>query len=90
MPDLSSLFLQIPFGFLLALLVFVVYWVNVFLVIYHLTRFGIGVRPKVIALVFFMGAIVLFAVAAGLAYRVNLAAILTTLNAQTEEFLPLR
>ena len=31
-----------------------------FIVIYHLTRFGIGVQPKKFAAVFLLGAIVLF------------------------------
>jgi len=30
-----------------------------FLILYHLTRFGVGVKPKRVALVFFLGSVVL-------------------------------
>jgi len=54
----------ITFGFpleiLLFVLAFLVYWVNAFFIIYHLTRFGIGSQPKIMALIFFLGSAVLF------------------------------
>ena len=40
--------------------VFLIYWIYVFFIIYHLTRFGIGQKPKVIAFIFFMGSAFLF------------------------------
>jgi len=51
----------ILFGTLFFVLAFCVYWLNAFFIIYHLTRFGIGTYPKLIALVFFAGSVALFA-----------------------------
>ena len=39
---------------------FAVYWGMVFLILYHLTRFGVGVQPKKFAAAFFIGSIALF------------------------------
>lgn len=39
---------------------FLIYWIYVFFIIYHLTRFGVGLKPKIIAFVFFMGSALLF------------------------------
>lgn len=50
----------IPFSLLLGVLLFLVYWVQAFFILYHLVRFGIGAQPKIVALLFFMGSIVLF------------------------------
>ncbi len=43
----------------LAILVFLVYWGCSFIILYHLTRFGIGVQPKRFAAVFLFGSVVL-------------------------------
>jgi hypothetical protein len=45
------------------ILLFAVFAINlwyVFAIIYHLIRFGIGVNPKIMALLFFIGSIVFF------------------------------
>lgn len=42
------------FAFALAL-----YFIYTFIIVYHLTRFGIGTKPKLAALVFFVGTLVL-------------------------------
>ncbi len=47
-------------GVLLIALILLVYWTLVFVILYHLVRFGIGTQPKKIAFVFFVGAIGLF------------------------------
>ena len=39
---------------------FFIYWSIVFIILYHLTRFGIGVQPKRFAAVFLFGSIILF------------------------------
>jgi hypothetical protein len=52
---------------LLAVIVFIIYWVDAFILLYHLTRFGVGTQPKRFAAVFFVGSVVLFS-AAILAY----------------------
>ncbi|MDP2704952.1 MAG: hypothetical protein Q8O71_00950 [bacterium] len=38
------------------------YWIFNFIVFYHLTRFGIGVRPKRYAATFLFGSVILFCV----------------------------
>lgn len=43
--------------FIIALIIYI--WYS-FAIIYHLIRFGIGVKPKMIALIFFIGSLVLF------------------------------
>ncbi len=45
---------------LLALVATVIYWGFNFIVIYHLTRFGVGTQPKKMAAFFLMGAIIIF------------------------------
>lgn len=51
----------LPAYILLALLFFgfFVYWGLVFIIIYHLTRFGIGTLPKKVAVLFFFGTMLL-------------------------------
>ncbi len=39
---------------------YILFWGAVFVVLYHLTRFGVGTQPKRFALVFFLGTVVLF------------------------------
>ena len=43
----------------LAIIVFLVYWGATFIILYHLTRFGIGVQPKKFAAAFLFGSVVL-------------------------------
>lgn len=38
----------------------VIYWGMVFVILYHLTRFGIGTEPKRLAAAFLFGAVILF------------------------------
>jgi hypothetical protein len=52
---------EIIFNILVAL-IFIVYWVVVFVILYHLARFGIGVQPKRFAAIFLFGSVVLFCV----------------------------
>jgi len=42
--------------------IFLIYWVVVFITLYHLTRFGIGTQPKRLAAIFLLGAVLLFCV----------------------------
>ena len=44
---------------ILASLIFLVYWIAAFIILYHLTRFGIGVQPKKFAAIFLFGSVVL-------------------------------
>lgn len=41
-------------------LIFLAYWIIVFVILYHLARFGIGVQPKRFAAIFLFGSVVLF------------------------------
>jgi hypothetical protein len=47
----------------LALVSMLGYWIIAFIILYHLTRFGVGVQPKRFAAVFLFGSIILFAIA---------------------------
>jgi len=42
-----------------------------FAIIYHLIRFGVGIKPKILALFFFLGSFVLFAILLGLYRQIN-------------------
>ncbi len=48
---------------ILILIIFALYLWYVFSIIYHLIRFGIGAKPKLLALVFFIGSVLLFVLA---------------------------
>jgi hypothetical protein len=55
--------MEIPFTLFLNLIVGFVYlffWGVVFVILYHLTRFGIGVQPKRFAGIFLFGVVILF------------------------------
>lgn len=45
---------------IVAIFVFFLFWLVSFFILYHLTRFGIGLLPKRLALLFLVGAIILF------------------------------
>lgn len=51
---------SIPFLGIAIVFLALIYWIPAFFIVYHLTRFGIGSRPKFIALVFLVGSVVLF------------------------------
>lgn len=57
---ISILPLKIIFD-ILAAGIFLIYWGVTFIILYHLTRFGIGVQPKRLAAVFLFGSVVLSA-----------------------------
>lgn len=46
--------------FSIVLLLFL-YWFVAFIILYHLTRFGIGTQPKRFAATFLMGSVIIFA-----------------------------
>lgn len=49
---------------LLFVLVCLAYWLFTFITFYHLVRFGIGTQPKKIAMLFLVGAGILFSISA--------------------------
>jgi hypothetical protein len=62
-----GLVLNLFLGFLV-----LVYWTVVFIILYHLTRFGVGVQPKKFAAVFLIGTVILFTVAISLYMNVDI------------------
>ncbi len=44
---------------IILILIAAVYLWFVFIIIYHLIRFGVGTKPKMLALIFFLGSILL-------------------------------
>ena len=53
----------IPYVELIIALFLLGYWLGIFILLYHLIRFGIGTLPKRIALILLLGAIALTALA---------------------------
>ncbi len=47
---------------ILAIISLFLYWIFNFIILYHLTRFGIGTLPKRIAAIFLLGSVALFSV----------------------------
>lgn len=39
---------------------FFLFWITAFIILYHLTRFGVGTMPKKMAALFLVGAVFLF------------------------------
>ncbi|MDO8728278.1 MAG: hypothetical protein Q7K26_00135 [bacterium] len=56
---------------------FAVYWGMVFLILYHLMRFGVGVEPKKFAAIFFLGSVVLFCASLIFYLKLDFALLLT-------------
>jgi hypothetical protein len=63
MSGFQSILTSFPFVSIILAIIILAYWIHAFFIIYHLVRFGIGVRPKIFALVFFFGSMVLFMLA---------------------------
>jgi hypothetical protein len=60
MSDLLPFVSGLPLFSIALGLFFFLYWTSAFFVVYHLTRFGIGPVPKLFALVFLLGSMLLF------------------------------
>lgn len=56
------------------------YWGVVFITLYHLNRFGIGVQPKRLSLIFLFGSVILFSATIILYTQVDLVEILKSLQ----------
>ncbi len=46
-------------AYILFTFVILVYWTGAFVILYHLIRFGVGNQPKKIAIIFFVGSLIL-------------------------------
>ena len=44
----------------IAVALFILYWIHTFTILYHLIRFGVGTRPKQVSLIFLVGSFCLF------------------------------
>lgn len=66
--------LEIIFNIAVAL-VFLFFWGLSFVILYHLTRFGIGVQPKRFAIIFLLGAVIISGVALILFTNIDLTTI---------------
>ncbi|OHA87651.1 MAG: hypothetical protein A3A96_03125 [Candidatus Zambryskibacteria bacterium RIFCSPLOWO2_01_FULL_39_39] len=75
-------FVSAKFIFVALLLVSTLaYWLFNFIILYHLTRFGVGTEPKKFAVVFLLGSVCLFFVSAVFFVSIDL----TTLKNQFEK-----
>ena len=53
-------------------IIFLVYWGAVFVVFYHLTRFGVGTLPKKLSAIFLLGSVFLFSISIILHFNLDL------------------
>lgn len=60
----------IPYVELIIAVFLLGYWLGIFILLYHLIRFGIGTLPKRIALILLLGAIALTALAILIVIRI--------------------
>ena len=56
---------------ILAGLVFLIYWGITFVILYHFSRFGIGVQPKKLAAIFLFGSVILSVIVIILFMRID-------------------
>lgn len=73
---MSTLPLEIISNVAVAVLFFI-FWVVAFIILYHLTRFGIGVQPKKFAAIFLFVSLALFCVALLLYANIDLSSLIT-------------
>ena len=59
----------------IAIIIILVYWIYNFVILYHLTRFGVGAQPKKIAAVFALGSILLFCITVVLFLTIDFGAV---------------
>jgi hypothetical protein len=52
---------------------YLLFWLMVFTILYHLVRFGVGTKPKRFAAAFFLGSILLFSASFVLYLNLDLA-----------------
>ena len=52
-------------------LLIIVYWISVFIIFYHLVRFGVGRQPKIFSAIFVLGSFILFFISIVLFSNIN-------------------
>lgn len=70
---------MIPFQLIIHILAgaaFAIYWIVAFVILYHLSRFGIGTQPKKFAAAFLFGSVALSAAAIILYMQTDLISLL--------------
>jgi hypothetical protein len=85
---LLNLVERIPFLQILIGIAFLFYWMQVFFIVYHLVRFGIGPAPKLMALIFFTGSALLLGMAFILYSRIDFGALIENIRSQTSNYIP--
>jgi hypothetical protein len=55
----------------IAFLLIIVYWISVFIIFYHLVRFGVGRQPKILSALFVLGSFILFFISIVLFSNIN-------------------
>ncbi len=56
--------------------VFFVYWIFAFIILYHLTRFGIGTQPKKFAAIFLGGSLIFSGIAVAMFLKIDITKLL--------------
>lgn len=79
---------KIPVFPILFGILFLFYWLQVFFIIYHLVRFGIGPAPKLMALIFFTGAALLVGITFIAYSRIDFAGLFENLRTDISDFVP--
>lgn len=62
---------------------FLVYWVVAFVILYHLSRFGVGTQPKKFAAIFLFGSVILSAAAIIFYMNIDLGSLIGSVSRQT-------
>lgn len=60
---------------ILAGVILLIYWGTAFVILYHFSRFGIGVQPKKFAIIFLFGSVILSAAAVILFMRIEISSL---------------
>ena len=71
--------LEIIFNFIV-IIGFLLYWGVAFIILYHLTRFGVGVQPKRFAIIFLFGSLILSGITIVLFTKVDISTFLSQLS----------
>lgn len=60
---------------LAVVVIFIIFWITAFVILYHLTRFGVGTMPKKLSALFLIGAVLIFSTSVLLFSKLDLTAI---------------
>jgi hypothetical protein len=80
MDNFQSIFINFPILTIFLTFVIFFYWIWAFIIIYHLVRFGVGINPKIIAMIFFIGSMLLFMITVSAFNQINLSDLAANFN----------